>query len=45
MDAPSLQENELIYSNCVFAIRNNKDFSCFKGKKFICDIKKKKCLL
>jgi len=31
MDASSLEENKFINSNCIFVIRNYKDFSCFKG--------------
>ena len=35
MDASSLQENKFINTNCVFVIRNNKNFSCFKGKIYL----------
>jgi len=32
MDALYLSANKFIYANCVFTIRNNNDFSCYKGK-------------
>jgi len=31
MDALYLSANKFIYANCVFAIRNNNDFSCYKA--------------
>ena len=33
MEISSLSSNIIIYTNCVFIIRNTKDFSCYKGKK------------
>ena len=27
-----MKPNEFIYCNCVFTLRNEKDYSCFKSK-------------
>ncbi|ORY37152.1 hypothetical protein LY90DRAFT_511342 [Neocallimastix californiae] len=33
MDALYLSANKFIYANCVFTIRNNNDFSCYKEER------------